>query len=485
MDSSYLARLCQSFRFEQLKRDSRKIVPGDLFVALPGVSQHGANHAHEAILAGAKGVLSDRPRPSGIPDSIEWIFSPSAEADFSALANRLAGNPLAHMVLIGVTGTNGKSTVAEGIAHGLQECGRAFGAMGTVAHHFRDERWESEHTTPDLLTFLGILRDMKRAGAEGVVLEVSSHALAQERLKGAVFSGAVFTNLTRDHLDYHGDMAHYFREKARLFAAPILASHGFAVINCDSPYGDALYRDSQGQVRIGYGLESGHAELKGKLARLDLSGLLLDMELKGETVRLESPLIGVHNAANLLAMVGALVAMGIPLKKAARALESYAGVRGRLERVTPRSADRTVLVDYAHTPDALHWVLQSLRGLRSPGGKLGVVLGCGGNRDRGKRPLMGREVAALADWAVVTSDNPRGEDPEAIIAEIMAGVPKEKLDHFHIEVDRRRAIDLAVSRLNPGDILLVAGKGHETVQVFRDSTVPFDDCAVAREALRL
>lgn len=477
-------QIVEKLGIERLKTYSGAVVPGDLFAALPGADTHGARYVQDAIARGARFILSDQAPPPGLPAHVFWVVVSDVKAEFARLAHAALDFPTRDMSLVGVTGTNGKSTVAHGLAFLFNRLGRRFGLFGTVEYRFLDRSWETTHTTPDLVTFLSVLRDMKALGAEGAVLEVSSHALHQERLSGSQFQAAVFTNLTQDHLDYHRTMDAYFDAKARLFSPQWMRPDGFAAVNADDPYGRKLAQAGFPQRVFSYGCVNPQAHVFAKGYRSTLEGIEAEIRTPRGERRFKSPLIGVHNLSNLLAMIAIALGFDFDLDRALSALAGYTGLRGRLERVTPEGHPFSVFVDYAHTPDALHWVLRSLKPLVQAPGRLWALFGCGGNRDRLKRPLMGREAALWADRLCVTSDNPRDEDPEAIIAEIRAGIPEDALERTVIETDRARAIRACVGRLKAGDILLVAGKGHETYQVVGKERIFFDDAEAVQQCLK-
>lgn len=476
-----ISPLLHRFSLDQIQIHSGKIKSGDLFVALPGVGGHGVRYLGEALTRGASAVLTDQARPEMVPAPIAWIRSSTLGNDFVALVHAASGYVVKDMSLIAVTGTNGKSTIAHGLHYLLSTMGKAMGLFGTVEYRFREHSWPATHTTPDLLTFLRVMREMKTLNAEGAVLELSSHALDQKRLAGSRFKGAVLSNVTQDHLDYHGDMEKYYQAKAKLFTKEWLRDLAFAVVNSDDPYGKRLLASCEAKKVFRYGLHDEQADFRALSFQSTLSGTAARLGTPFGEIDFSTPLIGVHNLYNLLAIAAAGHALGLREKRIFEVLSSYSGLRGRLERATPPGHPFTVFVDYAHTPDALHHVLQSLKAVMTPKGRLWVVFGCGGNRDRGKRPLMGKEVFQFADRICLTSDNPRGEEPMAIIREILAGIPSGDHKSLLIEVDRRAAIVQCLAALEPGDLLLVAGKGHERYQIIGDRTIDFDDVAVVND----
>ncbi len=466
---------------------SGRVQPGDLFVALPGHRTDGRRFAAEAISRGAAAVAcSAKPVDAAVPAIVAADILRAA----GPLAARVLGNPAGKLRLAGVTGTNGKTTVAfllEGIA---RKAGITCGLAGTVFERWPGCERRASLTTVPAVALQTALGEMVRAGCQAAVLEVSSHALAQHRVGGCRFGLAVFTNLTRDHLDYHGDEESYFAAKQRLFTE-YLAEGGAAVVNADDPWGRRLVA-SLPQAGLWTFSPSGARHARARLVALEtsLEGTRARMEVDGRAVEVRSRLLGAFNAANLLAAATAALAWGIELDAVTGGLESCGPVPGRLERIG--TGRPVVLVDYAHTPDALERALAAVSAL-APGRTI-VCFGCGGDRDRGKRPMMGAAAARGADVVVLTSDNPRSEDPERIIADIEAGLAAvmERIEPaqaaagrrgYLIEPDRREAIRTAIEVAADGDVVLVAGKGHEDYQEVRGERRPFDDRAVVRELL--
>jgi UDP-N-acetylmuramoyl-L-alanyl-D-glutamate--2,6-diaminopimelate ligase len=455
-----------------LTLDSRAVTPGAAFVALAGARSHGLDHAAEALARGAAIVLYE-PTPQHLVAPGPSLPVPGLRARLGELARTFFDTASAPG-LIGVTGTNGKTTVAYLVAQALGEPRRPCAYIGTLGFGIPPRLTRHSLTTPDVLT---LHREIAELAAPRVAMEVSSHALAQDRIAGLTFDTAVFTNLTRDHLDEHGDFASYGRAKARLFTLPGLAH---AVLNADDPFAATLAASlPAGCELLRTSTRGADAELTGRIHRSGLAGLELEIAGKFGRGRLQSKLIGDFNAENLLGALGALLAQGSSLRAASAALEGAKPAPGRMEVLGRNGNGPAVVVDYAHTPDALQRVLATLKGVTT--GELWCVFGCGGDRDRGKRPLMGGIAAELADRVVITDDNPRGEDPGAIVADIRAGVR----DHPHVVVihDRRAAMRYAIERARPGDVVLVAGKGHEPEQIVGADRRPFDDRAVALELL--
>jgi UDP-N-acetylmuramoyl-L-alanyl-D-glutamate--2,6-diaminopimelate ligase len=464
-------------RIGGLAIDSRRIKPGDLFLAYPGQRADGRAHIAQAIAAGASAVLWES---TGFHWDEAWRAPNLGVADLRShlgeIAARFFGNPSRDLWIAGITGTNGKTSCSHWIAQALTRLGRKTAVIGTLGSGFPGELDAAVNTTPDAISLQSKLAGLRASGAMGCAMEVSSHGIEQGRVNGVEFDVALFTNLSRDHLDYHETMEDYGAAKARLFHWPQLKH---AVVNIDDRFGRAL-AESIDRTRVnvlGYGF--GKGEIAGH--RLDLStrGLKLEITTPWGPAHLTSRLIGGFNAANLLGVLAVLMAAEVSLQDAVDALAHVEPVPGRLQMVRMPNAP-LVVVDYAHTPDALEKVLLTLQDLLAPGAKLHCVFGCGGDRDPGKRPLMGEVATRLSDRVIITSDNPRSEDPRAIIADIVAGAHP----NYTIETDRSSAIFEALQSAAPDDVLLIAGKGHETYQEIGTQRLPFDDVQVAREGLR-
>ena len=459
--------------------DSRQVEPGFVFFARKGLRTQGARYIGDALDAGAVAVVAPAGAvESACPELVEVDDLPNV---IGRAANRFHGAPSAGMDVVGITGTNGKTTVAHCIARAFDtvESGGTCAVMGTLGHGLPGALETAPLTTPGVLDVHRNLAEMRRAGARRVAMEVSSHAIEQGRIAGVRFRVACLTNVGRDHLDYHGSVEAYAAAKRRLFTWPELEA---AVINADDRLGRAILESGTGpSVRLGYGLDDPAAAVRGRLEPGRPGRMRLEVAHGRGRAIVESPLVGRFNAYNLLASLAVLLAMDVPLERAAFGLASAGPPRGRLQPVRPRSPDPSapaLYVDYAHTPDALDAVLSALRPFAK--GEIRVVFGCGGERDKGKRALMGAAAARGAERLFVTSDNPRGENPLAIIDDILAGTAGARVE---VEPDRRRAIHVAVADAERGDIVLVAGKGHETWQEIGGERRPFDDVAVAREAL--
>jgi UDP-N-acetylmuramoyl-L-alanyl-D-glutamate--2,6-diaminopimelate ligase len=469
--------------------DSREVVAGALFCALPGARADGHAFAAEAAARGAVAVIAERPVECA---PARLLLAPSARRSMALCAANFHGRPGDALQLVGVTGTNGKTTVAWLVEACARAAGRPAGMIGTVTHRFPGVERPAAYTTPESTAVQALLGEMRDAGTRLVVMEVSSHALAQERVAGLRFAAAGFTNLTRDHLDYHGDMDGYFAAKRRLFVEH-LAPDGTAVINARDPWGARL-ADQLGPGRIAwrYGTRA-EDQLRAESPRLTMAGIEATVRTPRGPLALRSPLVGAHNLENLLCAAGLALAAGLPLAAVEAGLGASRGAPGRLERIDGRGL--SVFVDYAHTDDALARAIEALRSLGPR--RLVVVFGCGGDRDRGKRPLMGAAAGRGAEVVVVTSDNPRTEDPLRIIAEIepglsQAGRPRRTAAEavagepgYVVEPDRRAAIELALACARPGEAVLIAGKGHEDYQLVGAERRHFDDREEARRALGL
>ncbi len=454
-----------------LAYDSREVRPGTLFMALPGDRLDGADFAGSAAKAGAAALMTER---SEKLTELPQIVVPDARAAMAVAARALLGDPAAGLKLIAITGTNGKTTTAYLLRHVLGQAGMKCGMTGTVEHDLGAGTRAARMTTPESLDLYRFYAAMRAAGCSAAVSEVSSHALVKQRVAGVRFAAAVFTNLTRDHLDFHGDMQSYFRAKARLFEG--LAEDAVAVLNADDEYAPRLAEMTPART-LTYGLVAS-AEVRGRVMNLSTVGTVFRLSRGDFDAEVHMNLLGAHNVHNALAAAAAAVTLGLDMPRIVEGLATFEGVPGRLESVDC-GQDFRVLVDYAHTDDALRSVLKSIRDLYPR--RVITVFGCGGDRDRGKRPRMGRAVEELSDVAVITSDNPRGEEPGAIIAEILGGLAEP--DRAVVEPDRAAAIERAVRLAAPGDVVLIAGKGHETYQILGAERIDFDDRQVARSAL--
>lgn len=461
-----------------LSLDSRRVRPGDAFVALAGQGTHGLRFAHEALQRGANSILFEPPAPTDLDLPHSAVAVTGLRAELGRLADQFYQSPSLALRVVGVTGTNGKTSAVQLLAQALTLLGRGAGSIGTLGAGLHGALHAGERTTPDVIEVHAELAAMRAAGAQDVAMEVSSHALDQGRVDAVRFMVAAFTNLTRDHLDYHHDMETYGAAKARLFAWPGLKS---AVINLDDGFGARLAGSLPGDLRL-IGLSSrgaAAASLRAEAIESSVAGLAFELVEGDDRLALRSPLLGRFNVDNLLTVAGVLRALGWSLAELVPVLARLEPVPGRMTRLGGHTGLPLVVVDYAHTPDALE---QALRSLRAHGdGRLICVFGCGGERDAGKRPQMAAVAEALADAVIVTDDNPRGEDGDAIVADIVAGFTRAGA--VRIERDRANAIATAIAGAAAGDIVLVAGKGHEPYQEIAGVRHDFDDRDVARRAL--
>jgi UDP-N-acetylmuramoyl-L-alanyl-D-glutamate--2,6-diaminopimelate ligase len=476
--AAVLARLAAFPR--RITADSRRVEPGVAFAAYPGAARDGRAFIPDALARGATGVLWE---PRDFAWHADWhaphVAVPGLRNAVGSVADFLYGSPSRDLWMIGVTGTNGKTSCAHWIGHALDAQGRRAAILGTLGNGLVGALAPAPHTTPDACVLHELLAQLKAARASAVAMEVSSHGLDQGRVNGVAFDVALFTNLSRDHLDYHGTMAAYGAAKARLFAWPGLSA---AVVNIDDPFGRSLAEDTRrrGVRTITYG--GAGADVVSTGIGIGPRGLVLSVATPWGRGDVETAVVGAFNATNLLGVLGVLVASDVPFAAALAALRDLAPPAGRMQRLGGDDAP-LVVVDYAHTPDALEKALTALRPAVRPGRSLAVVFGCGGDRDKGKRPLMGRIAATLADRVVVTSDNPRSEPPQAIAQAIAEGIHESGNRRYRVELDRAAAIRLALSDAQPGDVVLIAGKGHEPYQEIAGLRLPFSDVAVARRAL--
>lgn len=452
--------------------DSRKVKPGLLFAALRGVKTDGQDFISQALISGASAILAETAPPS--LSVTPWIHVPDARAALARLAARFFHDPSRQMLVGAVTGTNGKTTTACLLHHLLNAAHVRCGLIGTLHYDLGGEVREATHTTPESLELQGLLADMLANGCRAVAMEASSHALHQHRMDGVKLNVAIFTNLTQDHLDYHGTMDEYFAQKAKLFEAAAAQSDAKLVINADDKWGRRLiqqYENHPGLRR--YGLSMG-SDYRASDARCETTGSTYELEHKGRSFLVRLPLIGMFNVYNSLAAIAAAHAMGCNFRESVTNMNKAPQVPGRMERISERERFQ-VFVDYAHTPDGLINALSAARALRPS--RIITVFGCGGNRDRTKRPHMARAVEEGSDISILTSDNPRTEDPRQIMEDARKGFSKSS--HTLIE-DRRQAILAAIKNADDGDLILIAGKGHETYQEIQGVKHPFDDRKVAR-----
>ncbi len=464
----------QNFRDVEVRGvacDSREVSPGTIFVAINGTVSDGNAYIDDAIRRSCSAVVTEKPFAAS---PVPVLVVPCARDAVADLAVRFHGDPTSKMNVVGVTGTNGKTTTCGILKSIFEAAGQKAGLLGTVQHDVGGRVLPSDNTTPGADVLQRYFSEMVASGCRSAVMEVSSHALEQNRVRGVRFAGGIFTNLTRDHLDYHQTMEEYRDVKGRLFEA--LPRHAVAALNVDDDVFAHYARRTRARVAT-YGMFR-KAEVGGTVELGTLHGTRMKISFAGEEVVIHTRLVGRHNAYNILGAAACAWAMGFDLDSIKMGVENLGAVPGRLEPVDA-GQDFGVVVDYAHTDDALRNVLQYLKPLLR--GRLFVVFGCGGDRDRDKRPKMGRAAAEFADQIILTSDNPRSENPMDIIREIAEGI--EDKTSYMIDPDRRGAIRLAISMAKKDDLVLIAGKGHETTQVFRDRTSAFDDRKVAREAL--
>ncbi|HVZ80464.1 MAG TPA: UDP-N-acetylmuramoyl-L-alanyl-D-glutamate--2,6-diaminopimelate ligase [bacterium] len=458
--------------------NSKLVKKGDLFIAVPGAKADGREFAKEAVAQGAAALLVEKRAIDGL--QVPQFVVPEVRAALARVAHRFYGAPSQKVKVIGVTGTKGKTTTTFLIRSLLRSAGQKTALFGTIAYEVGSKRIEANNTTPSALVLAQLLAQARKAGCSWAVMEVSSHALDMGRVKGIEFRGAAFTNLGRDHLDYHKDFAHYFAAKKRLFTQfPTIRAR---VANADDAHGKKLLR-ALGKKGVGYGIET---PCRYQAKDVDHRPGHIRFSVQGHPF--EAPISGLFNIYNALAAVAVLRELGFSWTALQRGLEHAPAVPGRFEKVNA-GQDFTVLVDYAHTSDALEQALTAAREiLETPDQKLISVFGCGGDRDRTKRPLMGRISAQLADLTVVTSDNPRTEDPKAILKQIVKGIPAGLQRNGHqrvfVQQDRGAAIRLALSKARAGDLVLIAGKGHETYQILGNKKIHFDDREVAKTILK-
>jgi len=460
-----------------VKNHSGLVEPGDIFVALPGTRHNGAGFIPDALKKGASWVIC--PQEETHNYSGEKILGHENPAlALGELARAHYHTERLNLAVIGITGTNGKTTTSYLVEHIFRSSGFKTGIIGTVNYRWADRVIDAPMTTPDCLKLHEMLSLMDRDGVEMVVMEVSSHALEQDRVAGIDFDAGVFTNLSQDHLDFHEDMQRYFQAKSKLFLSFERKKSFRAVINADDEYGRILLETIPGAISFGLG-QAGSAKLRGRLVKNDRAGISLECTYKDQQWIINSNLSGRHNGSNLLAAQGAALSMGLAPEHFA-CLEFSGQIPGRLEKIE-NEQNLDIYVDYAHTPDALENVCLALKSLDF--NRLIVLFGCGGNRDRFKRPLMGKAAAGLADTVFLTSDNPRDEDPLAILRDIRPGLNSCK--ELHVEPNRQNAINMAVRYMKPGDALLVAGKGHETYQEVKGVRLPFSDVQEIKKALSM
>ncbi len=460
-----------------LAYDSRKVAAGIAFVALRGNTVDGHDFIPKAIESGAAAIISEQAPPDDV--KVPWVHVKYSRIALAQAASILKGEPSKALAIAAVTGTNGKTTTAFLMHHLLHQGQKRCGLISTVVNDLGGEQIPSTHTTPESLEIHELLSQMRDHGCRAVSMEASSHALDQHRVHGLPIAAGVFTNLTQDHLDYHGSMENYYAAKVRLFEMIANQPKGAMVINADDAWGRKLitrYESTGRVVKFGFGVG---CDFRAVNVRYDLTGTSFELEAIGRSFLVRSPLIGDFNVYNVLGALAAVHSMGLNLRETINHMKNAPQVPGRLERVTENATKFQVFVDYAHTPDAIENALRTVRALRPR--RIITVFGCGGGRDRSKRPLMAAAAEAGSDICVITSDNPRNDDPQVIIADAVKGFTRPK-NHATI-VDRREAIKTALENARGGDIVLVAGKGHEDYQEIQGKKFPFDDRRVIRQLM--
>jgi len=465
-------------RISQVVNDSRKVQPGALFVAIHGVATDGNLYAKAAAERGAAAVVSEAPAPADWSTGVPWIQVRDARKALAIAAANFYGQPGQALKLVGVTGTNGKTTTTSLIDSIVRASGAKAGLFGTIAYHTPQGDHPAPNTTPESVDLQSFLAETRDAGGAYATMEASSHALAMDRVWGLHFAVAVFTNLTRDHIDYHKTFENYFAAKRRLFEGTGAGAPEVGVVNTDDPWGKKLV-GSAGKT-LTYGLQNG-ADLKAKKFVLSFSGLNFSAQTPNGTLQVESALVGRINVYNILAAIGAGMGLGFSNEVIEAGIRNLQAVAGRFQRID-QGQPFLVVVDYAHTDDALENLIRTAKEL-NPKGRIITLFGCGGSRDRTKRPIMGELSGKMSDLSILTSDNPRQEDPLKIISDIVVGMQRSG-GKYMIEPDRAKAVRLAIEEARAGDIVLLAGKGHEDYQVFADHTIHLDDREEARAALK-
>lgn len=478
--------LPQDVELSGIFNDARLVVPGSVFVAIRGSKLDGHSFIHDAIAKGAAAlVVEDR---GTVPTEFSGFVLqvPNTREALDILASRFYLDPGQELFCVGVTGTNGKTSVTYMTEAILNEGRIPTGVIGTVNHHLGEKVWPSEMTTPDPIFLQRRLREFRSEGAMAVAMEVSSHALDQKRVDSVPFNTVIFTNLTRDHLDYHGTMDHYLEAKQRLFTDLLWKTEKrpcYAIINTADKYGRRL-RVADPAVLWTYGASD--SDIRYEILKMDFALTHFKVQTPMGEGEVHLPMSGVHNVMNALAALGAGLSAGLPLPVCISALNKFTGVPGRLQSV-PNNQNLSIFVDYAHSPDALENVLTAIRSVRESlksSARIWTIFGCGGDRDKGKRPLMAQMSLKYSDQVVITSDNPRTEDPQAIIQDILAGVGGADKAKTSVIVDRKEAIHQTIQKAQPGDVILIAGKGHEDYQIIGKDKFPFSDVKVAEEALQ-
>ena len=462
----------------QVACDSRKVQPRALFFALRGAKADGNVFIRDAVAHGAVAIVSEDPPPAAMPSSVLWLRVKEARKALAVSAANFFGHPAKALQLVAVTGTNGKTTTTSLIDSIIKASGAKTGLFGTIAYHTPLRDYPAPNTTPESVDLQGFLAEIRDAGGRYAVLEASSHSLSMDRLWGCHFVAAVFTNLTREHMDYHKTFEDYFAAKLRLFEGTGAGAPDVAVVNTDDEYGKRLTGLAKNVVS--YGLDSA-AQLTTKKFQLTFSGLSFTAQTPNGKVQVESSLVGRINVYNILAAIGAAQALGLSNEVIEAGIRNLKNVSGRFQPIN-LGQPFAVIVDYAHTDDALENLIRTAREL-NPKGRIITLFGCGGGKDRTKRPVMGEVSGRLSDLTILSSDNPKMEDPLKIISDIVVGLQKTS-GKYVIEANREKAIGQAMDEARPGDMILLAGKGHENYQIVGDQTLPFDDREVAQRALR-
>jgi len=467
-----------SMEIQQVTVDSRKVRPGSLFFALHGAKADGNAFAADAVKRGAVAIASADAPPAGLPAGVAWIPIREPRKTLATIAANFYGHPVSALQLVAVTGTNGKTTTTSLIDSIVKASGAKTGLFGTIAYHTPLGDYPAPNTTPESVDLQGFFAEIRDAGGKYAVLEASSHSLMMDRLWGCHFQAAVFTNLTREHMDFHKTFEDYFAAKRRLFEGTGAGVPEVAVINTDDQWGREL--SGIAKKTVTYGLEPG-AEITTKKFQLAFGGLIFTAQTPNGRLQISSPLVGRINVYNILAAIGAAQALGFSNEIIEEGVRNLQSVAGRFQRVD-LGQPFLVIVDYAHTDDALENLIRTAREL-TPKGRVITLFGCGGEKDRTKRPVMGEVSGRLSDLTILTNDNPRKEEPLKIISDVVVGLQKTS-GKYLIEPDREKAVAMAVDEASAGDIVLLAGKGHETEQILADKTLEWDDGEMARRALR-
>jgi UDP-N-acetylmuramoyl-L-alanyl-D-glutamate--2,6-diaminopimelate ligase len=468
----------EKLRARGIACDSRKAAPGFVFFALQGAKEDGHKYVRDAVERGAIAVASEDPAPDGLSPGVAWIRAGESRKSLAVSAANFFGHPARALQLLAVTGTNGKTTTTSLIDSVLQASGAKTGLFGTIAYHTPRGNYPAPNTTPESLDLQGFFAEIRDAGGRYAVMEASSHALVMDRLWGCHFQAAVFTNLTREHLDFHKNFEDYFAAKRRLFEGTGAGAPEVAVLNADDPYSARLVGLAKNTVS--YGIEN-PADIWAKKFQLAFSGLTFTAQTPNGKLQIQSPLVGRINVYNILAAIGAAQAAGMSNETLEAGIRRLQNVPGRFERVD-LGQPFLVIVDFAHTDDALENLIKTAREL-NPKGRVITLFGCGGGKDRTKRPVMGEAAGRLSDLTILTNDNPRQEDPLKIISDIVVGLQKSN-GKYLIEQDREKAMGMAFDEARAGDLVLLAGKGHEDYQILSDRTLPWDDRKVAQQELR-